>query len=506
MAAPILKFRDSAGTLLAGPVTLTATAGTPGAATEIRLTHESGDQLRDAKLKGFVRDPSATTWERDAHEWGSAGIPQARITGGLGGLSVAATAWTSIGANSYIPLPDMVAGQGVVLEFRLDAPPDTAVPTAEVSPVVTNDRGEEVGVAASMLVGDGILLPLRDGSAYALCSYSANVVENPGGADDKVQIPSVVWIGGGVPWGLYAYLETITNLDSAAAALSSGQAYKLRLTLGPAGLVVQTKGVKAAAASAVAPAWPLGVRLATVTRAFDGLINNVDIENALALDLFGWSATGLTGTVGAGQNALVDGSVIYATTPGNVTLTASDTNQVFLLREGALDQTDDGTKPAPRALLIHEAVTNGSGVTAHRDRRAFIGYSPAEAVFQWVGTITTGSYRYAHVPGNREAYVLPIGGVTASIGVQAVTPASGATTWDVEYLDTDGTTWRSLFDAAARPSVAYNASGLALVDRDVQLIRLVLPAGTLLRANVTALPAGAAADPKDGTLLLRFAL
>lgn len=506
MAAPILKFRDSVGALLTGPVTITATAGTPGAATEIQITHESGDQLRDAKLKAFVRDPSATTWERDAHEWGSAGIPQARITAGLGGLSVAATAWTSIGANSYIPLPDMVAGEGVVVQFRLDAPPDTTVPTAEVDPVVTNDRGEEVGVAPSLILGDGIHLPFRDSGAYALAYASANVLENPGGADDKVQIPSVVWIGGGVPWGIYTYLETISANDSAAAALASGEAYKLRLTLGPAGLVVQTKGVKAAAASAVAPAWPAGVRLATVTRAFDGLINTVDIENVIALDLFGWSASGLTGTVGAGQNALVDGAVIYSTTPGNVTLTASDTNQVFLLRDGALDSTDDGSKPAPRALLIHEAVTDGSGVTTHRDRRHFIGYSPGEIVFQWLGTITTASYRYAHVPGNREAYVLPIGGVTASIGTQAVTPASGGTTWDVEYLDTDGTTWRSLFNAAARPSVPYNASGLGLVDRDVYPIRLVLPAGTLLRANVTAIPAGAAADPKDGTLLLRFAL
>lgn len=505
MAAPILKFRDSAGALLTGAVAISGTEMIPGTPVEIQITHESGDATRNPRLISEVRSPVATTFDPD-HEWRAKGVAQARITGGLGGLSVAATGWVSLGSASFLPLPVTVAGQGVVIEYRLDAPSGLAIGSAQVAPKVVSDQSEEAGVAASMLVGDGIHLPLRDGSAYALCYASANVLENPGGADDQVQIPAVVWIGAGIPWGLASYLETIDDLDSAAAALVAGEAVKVRLTLGPAGLVVQTKGVKAVAASAVAPAWPLGARLATITRAFDGLVNTVDIEGAVALDLFGWSSSSLTGTVGAGQNAIVDGRVIYSTTASNATLTASDTNQVFLLRDGSLDVTDDDTKPAPRALLIHEAVTDGSGVTAHRDRRQFIGYSPGEVAFQWLGTIATAAYRYAHVPGNRDAYVLPIGGVTASIGVQAVTPASGATTFDVEYLDTDGTTWRSLFDATARPSIAYNATGLGLVDRDVRPIRLVLPAGTLLRANVTAIPAGAAADPKDGTLLLRFAL
>lgn len=506
MAAPVLTFRDSAGDPLAAAVEITATAGTPGTATEIQLTHDSGDQLRDARLKAFVRDSGETTWQRESHEWGSQGIPQARITEGLGGLAVSATAWTNLGAGSYLPLPDLQAGEGLVLEFRLDAPPDTSVPSAQINPVVTNDRGEEVGAAVSLIMGDGIVLPFRDSSAYALAYIGGAIVENPGGADDQVQLPHLIWIGGGIPWGKAAHLVTLDDEDSAAATLAPGEAYKARLTLADDGTVTQTKGEKDVAASAEAPAWPAGeVRLATVTRGFDGIINNVDIESVAALDLFGWSATSLTGTLGAGRNALVNGSLIYSTTPSQASLQASQTNRVYQNRGGSLTVSPAAT-PAPGSLLMHEAVTDGSGVTAHRDRRAFIGYNPGEAVFRWEGTVATASYRYAHVPGTRDAYVLPILGIVFSIGTQAVGAASGATTADVEYLDSDGTTWISLFDSGARPSIAYNATGLALVDRAIYPVRLVLPAGTLLRANLPALPAGGSADPKDATLTLRYAL
>src|SRR5688500_598986 len=212
MAAPILKFRDSAGDPLTASVQLSGEEMVPGAPVEIQITHESGDATRNPRLISEVRSPIDTAFDPD-HEWRTKGVVQARITGGLGGLSVAATAWTSLGASSFLPLPVTVAGQGIVIEYRTDAPSGLTLAVAHVAPKVVSDQSEEASVAVSMLVGDGIHLPLRDGSAYALCSFSGNVVENPGGADDQVQIPSVVWIGGGVPWGLASYLETIDDLD-----------------------------------------------------------------------------------------------------------------------------------------------------------------------------------------------------------------------------------------------------------------------------------------------------
>jgi len=97
---------------------------------------------------------------------------------------------------------------------------------------------------------------------------SGGVLSAAGSPDATVSLATTTWFYGGVAKTLTGpVLSTLNQNDVASAALGSGEAYKAVISLSSSTTVpVVTKGTKAVAASATAPATPAGhVYIATVT-------------------------------------------------------------------------------------------------------------------------------------------------------------------------------------------------------------------------------------------------
>lgn len=122
------------------------------------------------------------------------------------------------------------------------------------------------------------------------------IAESGGGADALVNMAAATWVFAGVDKTMSSKTATLNQNDSAAAALNVGEAYKAVISLSAStSALTATKGVKAVAASAVAPATPAGeIYLATVTVLYQGggtsIIANANIDQTAKL-IYGFPAT-----------------------------------------------------------------------------------------------------------------------------------------------------------------------------------------------------------------------
>jgi hypothetical protein len=265
--------------------------------------------------------------------------------------------------------------------------------------------------------------------------------------------------------------------------------------------------VNAPATDADKPAIPEDhIALAYVLVDDTGTINDADITDLRSLGLYAFTSSAAIATIGYGPHALIDDSLLTNQREQNVTLTASSDNWIWLTRSGTLVATTTATPPEPTALLIHEATVDGvPDVTATTDRRRFIGYVPLTIFFDWQGSLSTGDYRYAVIPPHVDAIVLPINGVAFSIETNATggTP-SGDSRADVEYWN--GSAWASIFDTAEDRPIIGNAEGDQIVDRAAVPAVFEIPAGSMIRANIAALPTGQSSGPDDATLTLQLGI
>lgn len=491
-----IRFYDGADAPLSSAIAVAADRGTPSDPVTVRLYNEGGDPARSVRLLGELLTPDP---ERSGNQWMDRHWIEARVVAGLAGLTAAATSWRSIGSGSWLPLPNLAAGQGVEVEVRANVTGDGATVAAEIGLAVELAPSASVPQGLLEVAGAGVYLGLHDG-AFGLHVAGANVAPNPAGADDQVLVPYQGAVVGGRAVGWSAALLELDDQDAEAETLAAGEAYWAALSIGASGLTV-TKGAKSAGLTDDdRPAMPAGERpLAYVRRDEDAAIDSADIANVWRRDGFGLAASGLTATIGPGV-ALVDGAMVESTGDDSITVEASETSTIWLLRDGSLGASTDGLPPSPRALLLWEVDADGSAITAARDRRHWIGHAPLLAEFTWDGTLSSPSYRYGHVPTARPSYILPVRGIIAALGEQASGASSGSTSFDLEYWD--GSAWQSVFGATAeRPAVAYDATELAAIGLPETL---ALPAGARLRASIAGVTAGGAAAT-GARLVLRLA-
>lgn len=502
--AAVPAWYTTGGTLISTSQSLSALAGTPGTALQVQIWNNKGgagaDPLKNARLKGLFREPGQTPYESSGLEWADQRWIEARLTGGLGGLTISATDWKPIGAGKFLEIPQLDNDRGVSVEIRVSAPADAQSDSIEWAIRVAIATSEALPEGATEATPDGIYIGLGDADQTVHAYNGGNVVENPGGADSNVQVQPAAWIAKGLA---YAIRQQLVNVPAAAA----GKARYDLLSLNTTGTVTRTAGseVTPPLTSANKPALPAGhLALAYVNRDDTSAIQNADIENVAAVGLYAFSSSGLTATVGVGPMARVDNALCQNRASQSITLTASATNYVWLLRTGELAKTTTSAPPVARALLLHEADTNGSAVTAHRDRRFFVGYKPVQIRFEWLGTQVVGTYRYAVLPSERAAQLVPLMSIFAALGAQG-NGTGGQTRYTVE-VERSGS-WVDLWATAAdRPSIAYNAA--PPVNNPVALFpdRFDLPSRCRLRAKATELPSGASSDPTDGVLILEAAV
>ncbi len=185
---------------------------------------------------------------------------------------------------------------------------------------------------------------------------------------DKVTVS-----GGGryVHLGRYLFVPegdvALDQNDGAPAALAAGQEYIAVLSLGAAGTVTTTKGVKATAGSAVQPAMPAGeLPLAVVRVPYGGVIATSTLLATTGRCLVA-DTTGLVVSVGPGR-AVMPGMLVSPGGSQTLTLPDNTTSTVYLSAAGVANVT--------AGIPLATVVTSGGDISSVTDARHILRGTP----------------------------------------------------------------------------------------------------------------------------------
>lgn len=499
-----IAWYNAADVQIVAAIELDAEQGTPGTAFQLDLyNNRPGTPVVSTLVDLYLEVLEEI--DGTAYSFGQPALDdhhvEARIVEGIG-QTVSATPWTPIGTGRWLAVPPIGNGLGIRFEVRL-SPPATAPSASHRFKFQVRSRSmRPIPLGISEAAADGVLHGIGDGTYSAL--YSGGVLaENPGGADEFVELSDTSWIYQGAPYALLVQLVELTDVDGDSATLASGESYIALFSLGTG--VTVTKGSKSAG-TPTAPEAPAGeIVLGTALRHFDAIVENADIEATAQAGFFGWSASGLTATLGPGD-ALVDNRLIHLDGVSQASLTASETNEVWLQVDGTLAVTIDGTRPGGRSAWLYTAVTDGSGVTSLIDRRRFVGGQLRPMALVFDGEIAANSAARGAVETNRPLYLLPQRPVQAWLHDGGASLTGGATLLDVEY-SVAGAAWVSLFTSSGtddrRPSIDFDDT--TLEDRDAVPEVVAIPAGARVRARANGVPTGGGGETLPGgfTVVLR---
>jgi len=514
MSLPVPVWYDSTGTTVVTRLTFDpVSGGVPTAWQTVRLYNAKGNAfagtLRGISIYALTRDfgDTANGYQAD-HRAAVQSWLEVEFTGAVGGTAVAqATAITKVGSLRRIYCNEIPADSYRTVNVRLAPPPGAGTVHVEVLLEVDYDRPAvpvSQGFAEAGL--SGVELGYGDASVSYVAQGGACTASGP--ADNKVNVANVLWIYKGIPYSKLAHQVTLDGNDSAAAALAAGQAYWATLSLKD-GTVTTTKSVKGAAplAESLKPAVPAGEAfLAYVHRDFDAAIATGDIrQEAFLRGLYDFTSSGLTGYLGTGSG-LVDNLRIRHDFQSPVTLTASSSgaacNRIWAVPSegnGGFEVTQSTTKPQPLAELLYDVDTDGSGVTAVRDRRRFLP-EPTDIPLTFAAVLVLNNYSLmADLPRERRWFLIPVNPVRAFIDDDGTGAASGSHKFDV-FRSVDGAAEATIYTSSGtndqRPAIAYNEATLRDVDSLPEVLEL--SAYSQLRAkyvaqpgSISVLPAGA---------------
>ena len=502
--APSLGWYDSSGVALT-PVSLSAIPTTPGSAVVIQLINlkdaSSGDPMISARMVGLFRNVGETDFTDSGTEWADNHYLEIRFEADGWNNTLKQSDWVKLGTGRDLPLPDLVYDQGIKFSIRLNVPAGVDIDSEQMSLRVEDSPFLALSAGITEASGEGIYVGLQDWNHTEIAVGSDVTEDSP--QTTGVSHLDYVWLSKGRPFTAVAADVSIPN------AASGKQRYDLlSLDADGAATVTKTTGseVTTPAAETDKPAVPDGdIALAYVLASDSGDITNGNIEDVHQTAYYDFSSTSLTATLSRGPYALIDNSRTYNSASQNATLTASTTNYVWLLPSGGLSVTTVAESPVDRAILLWEATTDGSGVTATVDRRPYLGGRIYPITFRWDGTISTADYRYATVPVLRDGWIHPLAGIVASFGTQAVGGTAGATIWDVE-VNYASSTWTSIFDTGATdPQIAYDAAAPDMVDVAALATRWDVARLKGIRANIATVPTSTTTNPKDCVLTLLVA-
>lgn len=498
MTAPLIEWRDSDDALLSGSYVIAdAESGTPTAAVVRHLWNSYGvagaDTAETVELYALARDaggPAALYAE--GHEFVDRFYFEVRITGGLGGLSVATSSWLRVGAGLPVALPDIPAEQGLVLEVRVHAPGDAAdlhaLPQLQVR--------SQLSVAGAGSLPSGVLV--GPGAIDQILTSSGVAVENPGGVDDSVQLGTTVYQVDEVSYVEVEQLVQLDDEDGDAATLASGEAYYGLVVWTATGPAVR-KGSKATTplTDDDEPALlPGDVPDCRVLREFDALIEDADITDRRQIGGFDYlGASGLTATIGGGS-AHVQRYEIRKRNSSPVTLLANDDNRVWLQTDGTFGVNQSDTPTTVGAELIWVLTTDASTVTASKDERSLKGRQVIPIAFHFSGPLS-GQVVYAHWPYGVTGRLLGIRPV--SVSLLDAWGGTGSTVFDLEESDAGGA-WSSYFPSAPTPDLRPTIDAADVSHHAAIPERIEVQPGARLRASIPTVPSGGS-DPEVATMI-----
>ena len=370
-------------------------------------------------------------------------------TGDATWVPAVTTLRSRMGANLPFEIGTIPGNCGVQLEIvhapRLQSGTASTDVTVQF-PTVYNEVRTTITPGANEVGGYGVLTGCGD--PYVSEWVTAPLVTATGTPNDKANLAASVWVGAGVTQRAAATTVTLNQNDSAAAALTAGQAYYALLSQPIAGgAVVATKSTKATAGSQPVPALPansLPIALVAVRYGAGGSTIATSDISQIAKD--GWllvaDAGVLNVTVAPGR-ALTRRAIVTRTLPETLTVTDNATTTIYLAPDGTLS-TSAGDFELAR-------VTAASGdITLVRDMRRYIDLPYAQNEL-WT-TLTEAT--------------------ATSVATIAFPPSSTAGADLRVWIEaTDGTEYQSVVTvvrvASARKATGNTVSGIAIVGTDV---------------------------------------
>lgn len=377
MALVLYKSDDTSP---ATGLTFTANAGAESAVQTLHLWYQkgtAGGSIHDVFLQLEVDNGSGTYVTSGVaacdQRWFKARVASGSNPSNDPAFVLETGDWHDLGTNAVLPIPDLVGNSARYIEVKLRAPlGDGAATTVANWRLVPRYNEAAFGVPGGLAeLGNGIIDGAGDLTANEwrgpLTGAGAPTMTETGTPDDYVQYGARSWNRNGVALSEIAGSHQLDQNDGAAAALTAGQAYLVTVSQGAAGAPTFTKGLKAAAVSAVAPAAPAGeLLMGTVKVRYQAgttEILNSDIT-VLAVDgqFRPQLSTGLALTINPGR-AILSGAFVRRTSQQTAVLVASDNNYIWLSASGGLIVTQSTTPPQTGVMLLASVITDGSGVT-----------------------------------------------------------------------------------------------------------------------------------------------
>ena len=474
-------------TTAATSIAFTGVAGSSSTAPVVHLWLDKGTAGGSAyDIKAWPEIQVAGVWVSSGHEALDQGWFQMRLSGGTG--PAAESRFVVMTANTYrvvktsrpFTVGDLYGNCSRYISVRITVPLDAAATSFNWRIRVTSNV---VSVVTDPNLPCGVLRGLNDWSMWEW--VLAPQITATGTPDDEVHgsFHSANWFGV-FRQRCVADDITLNQNDVAAAALTTGQAYKALIYRDNAfsTSLLTLKGTKATAASAVIPTLPAGcLPVAVVHVAYGAGGSVITSGNITQLAVDGWgratAGSGLNVTIGA-IGVQLPGTAVRITHTTTVALTASSTNRVWINSDGSFSvvtTSDDppytglsGGNAATMSEWIATVTTDGSGVTAITDKRRF-----EDSQGRWVelqvaaGNEATGtSVARKTIPYRHQIVDVKSAVRAASSG------ATGSTTCDINRAQagTTATIFTNQGGATeTRPAIAaqaYTATGTPEVTAD----------------------------------------
>ena len=418
----------------------------------------AGQTEGNVRLKMQVEHPStpgvfvATGFPPVDELWGLARIVGYDNTGDPS-WTIQSTDWKRVGAYSDLMVGDVPTNCAFYLELAQE-PPSSASQTFWRWSIGYYSNVYSLGVPQAVgLLDRGIFHGVGDYSHSGL--VRGFEVTPTGTPDDQVHIAAGQLVDHGILIGKTKISITLNQNDSAAAALTAGQSYYAVLTFNPTSGWHATKGLKGT--SPTKPSPPAGELMAPkpwVLVQYDaggGAIDAADITGESLYDRY-WAeaGSGLQLELHKGR-AIGGGTERYSSEKQLLALSASDTFFIWQLASGLPEKTTDETPPETTAIgPLCEADTDGSGVTAVRDRRSYCGKSKELLLKGAISGGAPAAITDVMIEDDRLFLEIVAVRITANGG------SSGNTVFD---LKKNGTTiYTSSGTDDQRPTLAYNAA------------------------------------------------
>jgi len=281
--------------------------------------------------------------------------------------------WLPLGTDAIGRVPNLPGNCSYALEFKQRPPLDAVGGTYDNDILAVPDVVSSTVSPGLAGLGQGIVSGIRDLTVFEF--VDAPILQARGTPDDYSEIVAPSWAStySGVLRGVYYSWAVASHQhnqnDGAAAALTSGQAYIVTVSQGTGGVATYTKGIKAAAASALAPTAPAGeLVIGTVKVRYQAGTTNIISSDVTIMCISGrfrveLSGAGLTATVNPGR-AILPGAYVSRTSRQTASLVDASTNRIWLSGGGGVVVNQSATPPSTGLQLLATAVTSGGAVSS----------------------------------------------------------------------------------------------------------------------------------------------